>query len=155
MSFCAAVWTSIEPAELYMHVAAVFVDLLLCFHALQPAKRTVVMKSNNLSFRLFYTCAAVFFAGFLWVPTNRASSFHSISHVWEATCHLLASRVVFHASFVTAWPLSDVTKHSPPLLLFQQTPSPFKTRGPPPPTLLHATPPITTTAQNHSTTCRV
>lgn len=130
---------------------------LLCFHAaLQAAKLMVVMQSSNLLFHLIYTCAAVFLLPSFEFELTELLHFTASVMSRKMICSDMSpSRVVFHASFVTAWPLSDVTKNSPPLLLFQQTPSPFKTRGPPPPTLLHGTPPITTTAQNHSTTCRV
>ncbi len=59
----------------------------------------------------------------------------------------------FHTSSVTTWLMSDITKHSPPLL-FHSTPSPSNTRVLPPLTLQHGTPPIAATAQIHLTICQ-
>lgn len=105
----------------------------------------------------FFTCAAVFLLSSSEFELTELLHF-TASVVLEMICSHMSpvsrTSCFFHASCVTAWPPSDVTHHSP-LLLFQKSPSPPKTRGPPPLTLLHGTPPITTTAQNHSTTCRV
>lgn len=52
--------------------------------------------------------------------------FYSVSPSVRHMCY-------FHTSFVTAWLMSDITKHSPPLLLFHSTPSPLQHQGPPSP----------------------
>lgn len=46
---------------------------------------------------------------------------------------LLGSRVTATHPFVTTWLMSDITKHSPPFLLFHSTPSPPQHQGPPSP----------------------
>lgn len=51
--------------------------------------------------------------------------------VWFHDCYSPSVRLTcyFHTSYVTAWLMSDITKHSPPFLPFQSTPS----QGPPSP----------------------
>lgn len=156
-----------------MLLVCVALDLVSLGAAIQPANQTnydstyvwphTVCVITNCYFYFYCLCICC-----LPVWTNKASSIHSINHVKEDDAaaswrpvwfHDSISPSVrltcyFHTSFVTTWLMSNITKHSPPLLLFQSTPSPSNTRGLPYTTPQHGTPPIAATAQIHSTTCQ-
>lgn len=59
-------------------------------------------------------------------PHDTSVWFYNVSPSVRHKCY-------FHTSFVTAWLMSDITKHSPPLLLSHSTPSPLQHQGPPSP----------------------
>lgn len=139
--------TNCGSTYVWTHTVCVVTNCFIYFIPLLLSVYLLPSTEFELTEPLQFTASVLFWKTMLQ-PHDTSVWFHSsISPSVRLTCY-------FHTSFVTTWLMSDLTKHSPPLLLFQSTPSPSNTRGLPPPTPQHGTPPIAAAAQNHSTTCQ-
>lgn len=104
------------PAELSKHVASVFADRYCVFMPLSRPPNSQWLRTSITCFNALYLCCCVFVA-FLWVWTNRASSFHSIKRVggWRVS-HVVFFPCILCDSVATEQSHSPLFSSPPPII---------------------------------------